>query len=152
MYIPVKFTANEFSSGGGSKGARAAKPTNGVHRRPTILLVEDEILLRAAVAEFLRDSNYRVLEASNAVEAQAVMQSKEPIELVFSDVRMPGELSGFDLAAWIRQQYPDVSVLLTSGFFDLQSASGYGKEHGLILQKPYSFDELLAHVKRLLLS
>ncbi len=103
------------------------------------------------MAEFLRDSDYRVLEASNATEAQAVLQSKEPIELVFTDIRMPGEMNGFDLAAWIRKQYPDVGVLLTSGFFNLPTTPGYGSEPGPLLLKPYSFDALLVHVKRLLL-
>ena len=147
----LKLIANEFSSDRGPGGVPGAKPGNGTHRKPTILVVEDEVIVRLNVGQFLRESNYRVLEAANAAEAKAILESKEPIELVFTDVQMPGDMNGFELAQWVRRTYPDVSVLVTSGMSALSQAAGYGKEHGPVLQKPYTFETLLTHIKRLLL-
>ena len=150
MRPALRLVSHEFGSGPGERGA-PAKPGNGTHRKPTILVVEDEVLIRVSTAEQLRDNGYRILEAWNADEAKALLQSREPIEVVFSDVNMPGAMNGFELAKWIRQEYPDVAVLLTSGISHLTQSAGYGDEHGPVLQKPYAFDVLLAHIKRLLL-
>jgi DNA-binding response OmpR family regulator len=116
------------------------------------LVVEDDVLIRLSVGEFLRHANYRVLEASNADEARAILESREPVELVFTDVDMPGEMNGFELAQWVRRQYPDVGVLLTSGVENLGETRGYGREHGPVLRKPYALDLVLTHIKRLLLA
>jgi DNA-binding NtrC family response regulator len=58
---------------------------------------------------------YRVFEGSNVAEAKAVLHADTPIDLVFSDVNMPGNPNGFALAVWIRQRHPNTKVLLTSG-------------------------------------
>lgn len=127
------------------------KPGNGAHHKATILVVEDDVLARISVAEYLRTNSYRVLEASNAAEAKAVFKSGEPIEIVFSDVDMPGQINGFELSQWIRSEYPDVRVLLTSDPASITKSTGYGKEAGPLLQKPYTFELLLTYIKRMLL-
>jgi DNA-binding NtrC family response regulator len=78
-------------------------------------VVEDEVLIRLPLAEYLRDCGYRVFEASNVAEAKAVLDADTPVDLVFSDVNMPGNGNGFALAVWIRERHPDTKVLLTSG-------------------------------------
>src|SRR6516225_2237118 len=84
--------------------------------RPTIVLVvEDEILIRAAVAEYLRISGYTVVEAADAAEAIAVFVSGEPIDVVMCDVQMPGTMDGLGLARWINRHHAALPVLLTSG-------------------------------------
>jgi CheY-like chemotaxis protein len=65
----------------------------------TILVVEDDIFVRLDIAEYLRDCGYRVIEAGTAAEAIDVLESNVPIDLVFSDIQMPGEMDGFGLAA-----------------------------------------------------
>jgi CheY-like chemotaxis protein len=65
----------------------------------TILVVEDEVLIRLPLAEYLRDCGYSVFEASNVAEAKAVLDADTPVDLVFSDVNMPGNENGFALAA-----------------------------------------------------
>jgi len=152
MRISLGLISNELSSRGRPGGTPAKEPSTGAHRRPTILIVEDEVLIRLTVGEFLREANYRVLECANATEAKAALESKESIELIFTDIHLPGNITGFELADWIRNQYPDVKVLVTSASADLSTAAGYGKERGPVLYKPYALDELLAQVKRLLLS
>src|ERR1700690_3128346 len=81
----------------------------------TVLVVEDEMMVRQPIAEYLRDCGYNVLEAADASEAIALLGSDQ-VDVVFSDVRMPGRMDGFGLARWLRQNHPDVSVLLTSGW------------------------------------
>src|SRR5262249_60223603 len=69
-----------------------------------ILFVEDEVLIRMAVADYLRDCGYRVIEAGNADEAIKVLCSNESVDVVCSDVQMPGSMDGFGLAQWIRRE------------------------------------------------
>lgn len=128
-----------------------ARPENGSSDRPqrTILIVEDVAVIRATLAEFLRDADYRVLEAVNAAEAKAVLDSGTPVDLVFSDVRMPGEESGVDLALWTRQQHPGAAVLLVSGFAD--TAGGRALPADIpVLRKPYILGTVLQRIRLLL--
>jgi CheY-like chemotaxis protein len=81
----------------------------------SILVVEDEAMIRMFVTEFLQDCGHRVFEAANVAEAKDVL-AETPVDLVFSDVNMPGSENGFALETWVRRHYPDIKVLLTSGF------------------------------------
>lgn len=82
----------------------------------SIFIVEDELLIRLAVADFLSDCGYRIIEAADADEAIAVLKvNVVRVDLVFSDVQMPGVVDGFGLARWIRQHRPGLPVILTSG-------------------------------------
>ncbi len=126
---------------------RAPKPGNGAKHQTTVLVVEDEVLVRLAIAGDLRDGGYRVLEAANAEEAQDIFRGREPVEIVFSDVNLPGAWKGSDLAAWVRREFPDVKVILTSG---TARAAAFEAACDLFLAKPYLPSEVLAHIKRLL--
>jgi CheY-like chemotaxis protein len=82
----------------------------------TVLVVEDEVLIRLAVAVYLRGCGWRVLEAGDAAEAVTILKAADvKIDVVFSDVQMPGPMDGFGLAQWVRTHRPDVRVQLTSG-------------------------------------
>lgn len=116
----------------------------------TLLLVEDEVLIRLTVADYLRDCGYHVIEASNAQEALSVLTSDIDIDIVFSDVQMPGTIDGFGLARWVRDHRPGVRVLLTSGLARTSSAARDLCEHGNVLPKPYDHDSLLARLRGLL--
>jgi CheY-like chemotaxis protein len=67
----------------------------------TVLLVEDEVLIRLGVAEHLREAGFNVVEAATATEAREIMLAGVAIDLVFSDINMPGELDGVGLAKWL---------------------------------------------------
>ena len=99
----------------------------------TILIVEDEALVRTLLADELRDQGAQVLEAGDAVEALDLLTRSGPIDLVFSDIHMPGEFDGLELAMRIQAQFPDVLVMLTSGH------RGHEIKGGRInfIQKPY---------------
>jgi CheY-like chemotaxis protein len=151
MQPALRLVSQDYSSDFGGVGPSSPKNGNGAKRKSTVLVVEDEVLTRLAIADYLRKNNYRVLEASTGEEAQTILRAGEPIEVVFSDVSMPGRLNGFELANWIRGEYPGVRMLLTSGADHLARQPGYGQVDGPVLAKPYVFEAVLAHINRLLL-
>jgi CheY-like chemotaxis protein len=80
-----------------------------------VLVVEDEVLLRALIAEELRSAGCAVIEARHAGDALAYIQAGGQVDLVFSDIQMPGPLDGRQLAERIHRDYPAIPVILTSG-------------------------------------
>lgn len=116
----------------------APHPDTGGHAC-LVLVVEDQVLVRTAIAEFLRDRNYKVIEAANAAEALAIFHSGMFIEIMFSDLEMPGEMDGLMLARWVREHHREVHVLLTSG--RAPSLEELAPDWSFFL-KPYSFDQV----------
>jgi CheY-like chemotaxis protein len=117
----------------------------------TILVVEDEVLIRLVIAEYLRDCGYRVHEAANAEEAMAVLQAPHvSIHIVFSDVMMPGEMDGFALSRWIRDNHPRVDVVLTSGIERSADVAGMLCEAGPLLKKPYEPQGVVDRIRQLI--
>lgn len=115
-----------------------------------VLVVEDEVLIRLSVADYLRDCGFRVLEAANADEALAVLDhGREPVDLVFSDVNMPGSMNGFELASWIRANRPAIGVILASGVPQKAKVAKDICEDG-VLPKPYDHQELVGRIRRAL--
>ena len=117
----------------------------------TVLVVEDEMFVREPIAEYLRDCGYHVLEAGDARQAISMIESVEGVDVVFSDVRMPGDMDGFALAQWLRTNHPEVSILLTSGYYGSRKTTGPGEDVKLI-EKPYSQAQVLRRIKSLLQS
>jgi CheY-like chemotaxis protein len=120
-------------------------PRHGLSRA-TILLVEDEVLVRMSLAEQLRNAGYVVLEASNADEALDLLQGQR-VRVVLSDIRMPGRMDGVELARAIRAQHPEIKIVLASG--ESFSASHWGDTDGFF-PKPYNTSRLIEHIKMLL--
>lgn len=81
----------------------------------TILVVEDEVLTRLATSDVLRGHGYSVIEAASADEALSVLQSPMRVDLVLTDMRMPGELDGIGLARHLRAALPFVKIVMVSG-------------------------------------
>ncbi|WEX12095.1 response regulator [Chelativorans sp. AA-79] len=108
----------------------------GEDKSNTILIAEDEALVRMAIADHVRSCGFKVLEASSAAAAIAALNSDPSVRLVFSDIQMPGDMNGFSLAAWIREHFPAVKIILTSGFYDgMENAAALCDEGPL--PKPY---------------
>lgn len=116
----------------------------------TILVVEDEVLVRLPLAEYLRDCGFRVFEAATVAEAKAVLYANTPIDLVFSDVNLAEAEDGFALASWIRQNRPDVKVLLASGAASAAKKAGDLCMDGPMLSKPYEYTEVLRRIQTLI--
>jgi CheY-like chemotaxis protein len=116
-------------------------------RQPVVLVVEDEVLIRSAVAEYLRISGNLVVEAADAAEAIAVFAAGVPIDVVFSDVHMPGTMDGLSLARWVYQHHPAARVVLTSGNADAARATQVAE---LFFSKPYRTAEVAVRIRLLL--
>jgi len=139
-------------------GAGSAAPTREAPEAPqmsaageVILVVEDQEPVREVTLKRLTRLGYRVREAESAVAAIEALQAGEQVDLVFSDVVMPGGMTGFDLAEWVRQNRPGLPLLLTSGFSEAvaQNMTNGGKALS-ILRKPYSGDDLAAAIRNAL--
>ena len=124
-----------------------ASGANDSATRRTVLIVEDDILLRTPVAEYLRDHGFRVIESESAAKAKSVFMTGEHIDVLFTDVRMPGEDNGIDLAMWARDLFNDVMIILTSGFarFDKRAEELTGFSG--VVQKPYNPEEIALRVR-----
>jgi PAS domain S-box-containing protein len=131
---------------------RSRRPLNErpiVHGNPprgseTVLVVEDNPDVQEVAALLLDQLGYRVLHAQSAAAALELLASGERIDLVFTDVVMPGELDGLILARRIRELYPDLAVLLTSGY----AKAWHSVELGLpIVRKPYQLETLARAVR-----
>jgi CheY-like chemotaxis protein len=116
-----------------------------------VLLVEDNAEVRSVTARRLGNLGYNVIEADNAAAAIQRLGAGSGIALVFSDVVMPGGMSGFDLARWMREHAPTVPVLLTSGFAeDIARAGETPLPDVEILRKPYSGADLARALRKAL--
>jgi len=112
----------------------------------TLLFVEDELMIRMDMAEFLRQSNYRVSEAATSDEALDALRLKLAIDLVITDVKLPGQMDGLALAGWIRENRPGVQVIVQTGDATTELPEAL-QEFGPILRKPFTGRDLLARVK-----
>lgn len=114
----------------------------------SILVVDDEPLVRFVAAEYLEDDGFQVLEAGDVSEALALLRSEStPIDLVFSDIHMPGGLDGCDLARWVRENRPDLPVILTSGRLHDDALPGELRQLAPIVTKPYRGDRLTCRIR-----
>ncbi|HWE06732.1 MAG TPA: response regulator [Rhizomicrobium sp.] len=120
-------------------------------RTPAILVVEDEVLIRIALSDYLQECGFKVLEAGNADEALEIIQhSPVVIDLVFSDVVMPGKLDGFGLAHWIRINQPGLPIILTSGDAAKAATAKDLCEREPFMAKPYDLQHLVRRIRTLI--
>ena len=121
-------------------------PAASLHSR-NVLVVEDQVLTRMMVAAELRRRGLKVLEAQNAHEAIAVLQSQVPVDLVFTDVRLPGSMDGLALSRLLRETLPELKIVVTSGDLpvdtDVDPADAF-------FPKPYDLRGIAGHIEELL--
>ncbi|RVU14316.1 hybrid sensor histidine kinase/response regulator [Methylobacterium oryzihabitans] len=117
----------------------------------TVLVVEDDAEVRATVVELLSDLGYRVLKAVDAGSALNVIESGIPIDVLFTDVVMPGTLKSPELARKARERLPDIAVLFTSGYTENSIVHGGRLDAGVeLLSKPYTREALARKVRHVL--
>lgn len=105
-----------------------------------ILIVEDEAPVRQLAAESIAMLGYRTVEADSAAAAMALLESTPEIDMLFTDVRMPGEMNGAELAFTVRSRWPKIAIIVVSGNFDPKASRlPIG---AAFLSKPYRFREL----------
>jgi CheY-like chemotaxis protein len=114
---------------------------------PVILIVEDELLLRLDSAETIEHAGFEVIQAANADEAIAILNARLDIHVVFTDIQMPGSMDGLKLARFVRNRWPPIKIVATSGRVvvgndDLPVGS-------VFLPKPYRGAEVVATLRQL---
>lgn len=120
------------------------------HIRGTILLVEDEPILREATARLLQSSGFDVIEAPNAKKALELFQdNSRHIDVLMTDLSLPGG-SGVQLGQDIRRKFPDLPILFTSGYFNGSSDEAFLGGSAHCLPKPYMRAELVAKIEDIL--
>lgn len=112
--------------------------------RATILVVEDEPLLRMAVCDSLNDAGFAAIGAADSSEALCILGENDSIALVFSDINLPGGMNGDELAILVRRGYPAIKVLLTSG------RNARVDPDIPFLAKPFYFHEMRRRIEALL--
>ena len=119
-------------------------------RTPAILVVEDEVLIRFVISDYLQHCGFRVHVAGSAAEAIEILETDDPIDLVFSDVAMPGEFDGFGLAQWVRENRPGLPVILTSGDAKKSAAAKELCENEPFFAKPYDAAQVVNKIRALI--
>ncbi|MFY0311314.1 ATP-binding protein [Leisingera sp. D0M16] len=116
-----------------------------------VLVAEDDARVREATLQRLEAIGYAVTEAADAATALQLLSDGEPVDLLFSDVVMPGGMSGYELAAEVRRLFPDTAVLLTSGYLSRAVETGLKMDvQPELLRKPYTLKVLAQAVSRTL--
>jgi CheY-like chemotaxis protein len=111
-----------------------------VSKRAVILIVEDELLIRICALEFVRDAGFEAIEAATADDAIAILQARDDIRIVFTDVNMPGSMDGLKLAAAVRGRWPPIEFIVTSG--RQSPAASEMPERTFFITKPYTSAQL----------
>lgn len=115
--------------------------------RTVVLVVEDEPFVRLLGADLLEEAGFDVLQAANADEALRLLENHPEVSAVFSDIEMPGSLNGLGLAARIREEWPQIGIVLTSGH---RVQAELIPRDGRFLAKPYDGKALVSQIEEIL--
>jgi len=138
MSVRGMMSASPAATGSGNA------PDGGITAR--ILIVEDDVLIRAAAAQYLRGAGFEVLEAVSVEQALELLRAG-PVKAVFADVKLPGTQSGLDLMRIVQADFPKAKVLLTSGVVKADEVTTEGIT---LLRKPYFLFEVERHLRALI--
>jgi CheY-like chemotaxis protein len=105
-------------------------------KRPVVLIVEDEALLRMDAVDMIAAAGFEVVEAANADQAIDILEARPDIAVVFTDIQMPGSMDGLKLARAVRGRWPPIKIVATSGLVNVRETDL--PEGGRFLPKPYS--------------
>src|ERR671920_1388092 len=112
---------------------------------PVVLLVEDELLVRMTAADELEEAGFQVLEAANADVALKVLEARsDEVQVLFTDVHMPGSMDGMELAEQVHARWPHVRLLISSGYARPQPDEI--PDHGHFVPKPYRAATVVRHI------
>ena len=115
---------------------------------PLVLVVDDDALLRLNATDMLEENGFGVVEAVDAADALRILESRQDVRLLFTDIQMPGKLDGMDLAREVHARWPSVLLVITSG--QIRPASAEIPDDGRFVAKPYRAQDILEQVNDLL--
>jgi CheY-like chemotaxis protein len=124
------------------------EPSSGDTASATVLVVEPDILVRMVIADYVRDCGYKVVEGVNADEALAVLGAGTKIDVILTEVQLSGSRDGFGLARQIREDHPEIDVILTSGVARAADKAGDLCDDGP-LEKPYHPQDVVRRINLL---
>ena len=107
----------------------------------TVLVVEDDEVLRMCAAEVVADAGFTPVEAANADEAVAILESRADIALLFTDIQMPGSMDGLGLARTVRDRWPSIKIILVSGRAELSECERPITSR--FFQKPFAMKQMI---------
>ena len=116
--------------------------------KTTVLIVEDDVLLRMDAMQMIEEAGFEVVEAATADQAIAILEARLDIHVVFTDIDMPGSMNGIRLAEAVRGRWPPIKIIATSGHFRL--GSGDLPAGGRFIAKPYSFRFVAQTIRELI--
>lgn len=116
--------------------------------KTTILVVEDEMMVRMQSTDILEEAGFQVVEAESADRALEILDQQSQIHVLFSDVDMPGSMDGLELARQVHRRWPNIRLLLTSGHHNLTSSNL--PDAGKFVPKPWNQDDLIAKIRDVL--
>ncbi len=116
--------------------------------RTVVLVVDDEALQRWHAADLLAQAGYVVVEADDAMTAMRIMEDRGDVEILFTDIQMPGPFDGMELARRVHVRWPRVRLLVTSGQLEIDDTDL--PDHGRFVPKPYQAGDLLGKMSGLI--
>src|ERR1700732_592180 len=112
---------------------------------PAVLVVEDEMLLRMRAVDIVEDAGFTCVEAINADDALAILESRSDIELLFTDIQMPGSMDGLKLAYAVHERWPLIKIILVSG--QLKLTDGDKPADSRFFGKPLDVKTMISEMK-----
>src|SRR5829696_3695600 len=119
-----------------------------IGERPVVLVVEDELLIRTVAIDMVEQGGFQAIAASDADEAIQILESRNDIRAVFTDVHMPGSMDGMRLASVVRDRWPPVALIVSSGQMNI--LEGDLPTGGRLLRKPYEAAQIEAVLRELI--
>lgn len=117
--------------------------------KPVILVVEDQSILRMAAVGVIEDAGFEAVEAEGSTEAIRMLEGRADIRILFTDIDMPGGIDGLRLAGLVRDRWPSIGVIITSGMPEPRAEEI--PEGGLFFAKPYDLEEVTAAMRNMAL-
>lgn len=114
----------------------------------TILVVEDDEILRTCTANVVADAGFSPVQAANAAEAFAILESRSDIALLFTDIQMPGSMDGLDLARTVHERWPAIKIILVSGRVELSERER--PVNSRFSQKPFAIKQMLQGLQEMI--
>jgi DNA-binding NtrC family response regulator len=116
-------------------------------KRPVVLVVEDDYLIRKGAVAIIHDAGFQVVEADNADDALEILEADSNVHIVFTDIQMPGSIDGLKLAKFVKDRWPPIKIVATSGRLGVDSVD---LPNGVVLvPKPYDPDRLVETLREL---
>jgi CheY-like chemotaxis protein len=117
-------------------------------QRPVVLVVEDDLLLRMDAVDIVRSAGFDAVEASHADEAIEILEARPNIHVVFTDIQIPGSMDGLKLARFVKDRWPPIRIVTTSGRVRISEADL--PEGGRFIPKPYSPAQVIGTLRELM--